>query len=244
MTHAQPGTDGALPAGTKEFERGLIYTVDPRILAPLVSDAEYRIVASTRFLRPKDETFTAYEALYRRARGLIERRRKELTCASPEAELQTWIVSHGWFRMEVRDSALVGAVVTLGARCAPSGTQSPGGQETPTPEALTSPYLEQLGRPDRDGRTLWFDEFYNDFDVRRDRASSSVLTISYGEYVSSPDAVDFDSAIVRAEHLARLYIDLVADEGESLEIAQREWRCLDTGKFAKPFLTHVNLVFS
>jgi hypothetical protein len=26
MTHAQPGSDGALPAGTKESERGLIYT--------------------------------------------------------------------------------------------------------------------------------------------------------------------------------------------------------------------------
>lgn len=69
------------------------------------------------------------------------------------------------------------------------------------------------------------------------------MTISYGEYVSSPDEVDFDAAIVRAEHRARMYIDLVKDDGEQLEIAQREWRCLDTGKSAKPFLTHVNLVF-
>lgn len=135
-------------------------------------------------------------------------------------------------------------MVTLGARCPPSGTEAPSGQEAPTPEALTSPYVEQLGGPGNDRDALWFDEFYNDFDVRRDRASSSVLTISYGEYVSSPDAVDFDAAIVRAEHRARMYIDLVADEGESLEIAQREWRCLDTGKSAKPFLTHINLVFS
>lgn len=205
-------TAGTLPPGTNEFERGLIYTVDPRSNAPLVSDAEYRIVASTRFLRPKDETFTAYEPLYRRARGFVERRKKEFTCASRDAALQ--------------------------------GTQPPGGQEAPTPEALTSPYVEQLGGPGNDRDALWFDEFYNDFDVRRDRASSSVLTISYGEYVSSPDAVDFESAIMRAEHRARMYIDLVADEGESLEIAQREWRCLDTGKSAKHFLTHINLVFS
>jgi hypothetical protein len=243
MSPVQSGSDGTLAAGTNEFERGVIYTVDPCILAPLASGEDYRIVASTRFRRPKDETFTGYEPLYRRAREIVERRKTELTCASQDAELHTWIVSHGWFRMEIRDSALVGAVVTLGVRSAPAGTQPPSGQDAPTPAALTSPYVEQLGGQGGQTGALWFDEFYNDFDTRLDRASAAVMTISYGEYVSSPDEVDFDAVIVRAEHRARMYVDLVKDDGEQLEIAQREWRCLDTGKSAKPFLTHVNLVF-
>jgi len=244
MTPSQSGTEGAVAAGLNEFERGLIYTVDPRVLAPLVSGDEYRILASTRFRRPKDETFTGYETLYRRARGLVERRKTELTCASQDAELHTWIVSHGWFRMEISDSALVGAVVTLGIRCAPAETQRPIGQETPTPEALTSPYVEQLGGQGSQAGTFQFDEFYNDFDMRLDRTSTALLTVSYGEYVPSPDEMDVDSAIARAKHRADMYIELVKDEGEHLAIAQCEWRCLDTGKAAKPYLTHVNLVFN
>jgi hypothetical protein len=226
-----------------EFQRGLIYTVDPRILVPLASGEEYRIVASTRFLIGPNETFTAFESLYRRARRLIERRRQELTSASPESHVHTWIASHGWFRMEIGKGALVGAVVTLGAACAPPAADVPRGQDEPTHDALQSPYVAQLGGaggPDK----AWYDEFYNDFDMRQDRSQASVLTVSYGEYVPSPDDVDVDGVIARAEDRARSYLEVVGAADEQLRIAKRDWNCLETGKSAKPFLAYVDLLFS
>jgi len=226
------------------FDRGLIYTVDPHLNAPLEGGREYRIVSCTRFRCPKDEPATTYEPLYRRAHGWLAHRQQELTCASPEDQLQTWIVSHGWFRMEMGASALAGAVVTLGVRCAAPGTPPPLGHNAPTAEALGSPYVELLGGRNTDKTGAWFDEFYNDFDMRLDRAAAALMTVSYGEYVDSPDVVDFDAAMARAEHRARTYIRHVAADDEHLEITGRDWTCLDTGKSAKPFLAHVNLVFA
>jgi hypothetical protein len=52
----------------------LIYTVHPRILAPLVSGEEYRILVSTRVLIPQHRQLPSYEPLYRRARLLARRR--------------------------------------------------------------------------------------------------------------------------------------------------------------------------
>ena len=78
-----------------EYQRGVIYTVDPRILAPLTPGEEYRVVASTRFLIAEDAAFTKF------------------------------------------------------------------------------------------GSKFWYDEFYNDFDMRTDRRQPSVLIVSYGEYVPS-----------------------------------------------------------
>ena len=225
-----------------EFRRGLIYTVDPRILIPLTSGEVYRIVASTRLLIAKDAAFTEFESLYHRARRLIERRRNELTSASPQSRVHTWIVSHGWFRMDIGKGALVGAVATLGVTCAPPTADVPQGQEEPTREALQSPYVAQLQPADGSSKP-WYDEFYNDFDMRTDRDQSSALIVSYGEYVPSRDDVDFDSVIARAEDRARSYVDAVKDDGEELSLARREWNCLDTGKSAKPFLAHVDLSF-
>jgi hypothetical protein len=226
-----------------EFQRGLIYTVDPHILVPLATGEEYRIVASTRFLIPPDETFTQFEPLYRRARRLIERRRDELICASQESSVHAWIASHGWFQMNIGKGALVGAVVTLGVTCAPSASDVPRGQDEPTHEALQSTYIAQLG-PAGESDRFWYDEFYNDFDMRKDRSQASHLMVSYGEYVPSPDDVDVDGVVARAEDRARSYLEVVGAAGEQLHIARRDWNCLDTGKSAKPFLAHVDLLFS
>ena len=226
-----------------DFQRGVIYTVDPRILAPLTAGEEYRIVASTRFLIAKDVAFTDFETLYRRARRLIERRRGELTSASPASSVHAWIASHGWFQMDIGKGALVGAVVTLGVRCAPTSADAPAGQDDPTSEALRSPYVAQLGGAGGSDK-FWYDEFYNDFDMRSDRSQPSALTVSYGEYVPSKDGVDVNSVVARADDRARSYLEVVGAANEQLHVARRDWNCLDTGKSAKPFLAHVDLLFS
>ena len=227
-----------------EFPRGVIYTVDPRILAPLIPGEEYRIVASSRFLVPKDVAVTDFEPLYHRARGLIARRRAELTGVTPECGVHAWIVSHGWFQMDIGKSGLAGAVVTLGVRCALVKAERPDGQEEPTPEALRSPYVAQLGGAGGSDTKMWYDEFYNDFDMRTDRSQMSALNVSYGEYVPSREDIDVSAVVARAEDRARFYLDAVGAAGEPLRIARCDWNCLDTGKSAKPFLAHVDLLFS
>jgi hypothetical protein len=192
------------------------------------------------FLIAKDVAFTDFEPLYRRARRLIERRRDELTSASPGRSVHAWIVSHGWFRMDIGKGSLVGAVVTLGATGATATGVVQRGQDDPAPEALRSPFTAQLEAPGAAGNR-WYDEFYNDFDMRTDRSQPSVLMVSYGEYVPSRD-VDFTSVVARGETRARFCLDVVA-AGEPLRVARRDWNCLDTGKSSKPFLAHVDLLF-
>lgn len=223
-----------------DFRRGLIYTVHPRILAPLVAGKEYRILVSTRVLIPQHGQLPSYEPLYRRARRLARRRAQELTCQDASSRLHTWIASHAWFRMEISSGALAGAVLVLGAMCGASSP--PPGREEPGAEALCSPHASELadGRGLRDG--TW-DEFYNDFDMRQSVDDESVFTVSYGEYVFARDSIDVGALKSRASQRARAYFDLTEPNVEMALVGQ-EWACLDTGKASRPLLAHVTMEFS
>jgi hypothetical protein len=117
------------PHVSPDFQRGLIYTVHPRILAPLVKGEEYRVLVSTTILTgPEIQQASPYEVLYRRARMIADRRADELRCGDASSPPHTWIVSHGWFRMDLPAGVLVGAVVLRGAVC---GVTPPQGREEP-----------------------------------------------------------------------------------------------------------------
>lgn len=217
-----------------DFQRGLIYTVHPRLLAPLVRGEEYRILASTRIRLARHAQLPSYEPLYRRARLLARRRADELTCQDA-SRARIWIASHGWFRMDIPDAALAGAVVVLGAAC---GTTSPPGRDEPTAEALCSPHIAEMAGL----RDVEWDEFYNDFDMRTSVDEASQLTVSYGEYVSTRDGLDVDALVARALRRAQWYFDLT-EPNAVMTLSRQEWACLDTGKTAKPFLAHVTMYF-
>ena len=224
----------------RDFQRGLIYTVHPRILAPLVAGEQYRILASTRILLQRDQQLPSYEPLYRRARLLASRRARELSCESASDPPGTWVLSHGWFRMDISVGAIAGAAVMLGVCC---GTMVPRGRDEPSSDALTLPYTPDMVAESglRDG--TW-DEFYNDFDMRSpEEHASSDVTVSYGEYVFSRNAIDVDALISRAERRARSYFGLVDPAGD-ITLISREWTCLDTGKASRPLLAHVMMQFS
>jgi len=218
-----------------DFQRGLIYTVHPRILALLVPGEEYRILASTRIRIPKDAQWPSYEPLYRRARLLARRRAEELTSQDATDGPHVWIASHGWFRMDIPDAALAGAVVVIGAAC---GAPPPSGREEPAREALCSPYTSELAGL----RDAEWDEFYNDFDMRTSVDEASLLTVSYGEYVSGCDGLDVDALMARALRRAQWYFGLT-EPNVVMTLSRQEWACLDTGKSAKPFLAHVTMYF-
>jgi hypothetical protein len=227
-----------------EFQRALIYTVHPRILAPLVPGEEYRILASTRILLARNAQLPSYGPLYRRARLLAHRRAEELTCQDASNAPRISLESHGWFRMDIPDAALAGAVVVMAAACGAAspvvspGEVSPPGREEPTSEALCSPYTSELAGL----RDVEWDEFYNDFDMRTTVDEASRPTVSYGEYVFAREGIDVDALMARALRRAQWYFGLT-EPNVDLTLARQEWACTDTGKTAKPFLAHVTMYF-
>ena len=221
-----------------DFQRGLIYTVHPRILAPLVPGEQYRILVSTRIRLPHHAPLPSFEPLYRRARLIARRRADELTCQDETGRPRMWIASHGWFRMDISDSALAGAVVVVDVTC----DVAPPGKDEPAADALCSPYTSEIADVRTTVREGAWDEFYNDFDMRHSVDEPSVLTVSYGEYVSACKQIDVDALTARALHRARSYFDLT-EPGVDMTLVHQEWACLETGKIARPLLAHVTLNF-
>ena len=75
-----PGSEGTLSPDHDEFQHGLISTVHPRLLAPLLPRRDYRITASTR--QKAGDAIASFAPLYRRATSLVRARAEELTCES------------------------------------------------------------------------------------------------------------------------------------------------------------------
>jgi hypothetical protein len=210
---SQPGSDGALPDGFKEWQWGVIYTVRPELLSPLKRGREYRIMAVTRRRVGKDEEFTAYKELYRRAAWMAYARIAELTCADDGEPLHTWVISQSWgcFGKAHRFAA---AGVGLGVTFPNTGESLPQGLSPPDPTNLMSP----SGAPGvSDPRRL--DEIYNEFDVRElPCAHSDIFLFSYGEYVPDHRGMAFDPFVERAEKLAKAH-----SGADPLRIVRREW---------------------
>ena len=71
---SRPGSDGALPDGFAEWQRGVTYTVRPELLAPLASGRDYRLNVTLRRRHPLDREFTGYDELYQRVSGIAAAR--------------------------------------------------------------------------------------------------------------------------------------------------------------------------
>jgi len=218
---SEPGSDGALPEGFKEWQWGVIYTVRPELLSPLVRGREYRIMAVTRRrvakTIAKDQEFTAYEELYRHAAWAARARMAEVTCADEGEPLHTWITSQSWgcFGETHRFAA---AGVGLGLIFTNPGESPPQGVNPPDSAELMSPGpLPSVADPRQ------IDEIYNEFDVRElPCAHSDIFLFSYGEYVPDHRGMTFDRFIESAEKLAKAHswVHAVADP---LPIVKREW---------------------
>jgi hypothetical protein len=219
LDYSQPGSDGALPDGFKEWQWGVIYTVQPELLSPLVRAREYRISAVTRRKVVTGEEFTDYEELYRRAAWMASARLAEITCADEGGPLHTWLTSHAWGCFgETHRAAFAG--VGLGLIFPNDGESRPQGVSAPDPAELTSPRL----MPEVvESRRL--DEIYNEFDVRElPGPDSDIFLFSYGEYVADHRGLRFDAFVERAERLASAHgTTLQGPESGPMEIVKREW---------------------
>ena len=231
---SQPGSDGALPSGFIEWQRGVTYTVRPEMLFPLVCGREYRLTASVRRKTAKGEPFTAYADLYQRASAIADARIAELICADEAAALHRWIVWHGWRSLEAGPHQLLFAFLTIGLVWTKEGDPKPRGENAPTPAELVAPggaTLEELQRV----ASQRSDEIYIDFD-HRDLACANpdIVMFSYGEYSPACERINFEPFVQGAENRARFHYELFKAQcsKDTFRIVRREWLRLTDPYFA------------
>jgi hypothetical protein len=99
--YSQPGSDGELPSDFEEWKWGVTYTVGPEVVSLLGVGREYRMTTAVRRKIARGEEFSGYGELYRRARAIGATRAAELALAAGGERLHTWIISHGWRRIDI-----------------------------------------------------------------------------------------------------------------------------------------------
>jgi hypothetical protein len=220
------GGEGTLPADFVPWQRGVTCTVRPEWLAPIDACRTYLANVTVQRSAPLHEPFADYGALYNHAmvivrRHLLDRAGTAIDRAGT-ANPRTWIQAHAWFRIDLPDSSLVSATVTLGlstnevARA--EGEPLPSAENLRHPSGYSPESFVARHHDPRGQRRV--DHLYTDFD--RTGGSSRDVTLSYGEYANEAPA-DYASFIERAERFVESY-------DPSLELLMREWRATETNK--------------
>jgi hypothetical protein len=224
----KPGQQGALPPEFVPWKWSVSYTVRPELRSELSCGHEYLICSTILRRRPNSECFTGFADLYERAHRIASVRATHLKCEKKCHDLHTRTVMHTWFRHE--GTNLLRAVVILGVRCLRDGEVGSTGESQPSAESLAVPggmTKEELAT--RKGDTKGLDEIYSDYDVREEPGPVGILTLSYGEYVKSTEALDYTPFIERAESLASFHLRLAEarpdERSTNPDIVRREWFC-------------------
>jgi hypothetical protein len=219
---SQPGSDGALPEGFKEWQWGVVYTVRGEMRAPLVRGQEYSTMAMARRRIPRDQPFTAYAGLYQRAAAIVAARAADW--ARSGSDLRTWIAGQSWGSFgEALPFAY--ASIGIGLLLPHEGQAVPASLIAPSPvELLEAAVPPAPVSPPQPG------EVYNDFDFRDpSQPLTSICLFSFGEMVPSHCGLTFESFVERAEVLARRHRDLLNPEatGEPQRARTSRW-CMST----------------
>jgi len=215
------GNEGELPPGFKEWQWGGTYTVRPDMNAPLVPGREYRIVTGVRIKILHEQPFTAYAELYDRAVTIANARINKLTRPTTGESLQTWVLCHGWQRIDIAGvNDLIVAFRTSAVVCLHSDVAYPESPATPNSAELMMPggasadILQRIN-------TQRMDEVYTEFDHRDANDPNDISMISYGEYVRREDDVSVETLAVHADDLARFHVETT---GRVVgKIIRREW---------------------
>ena len=224
----KPGHQGALPSGFVPWKWAVSYTVRPELRSELSCGQEYIIGATVLRRMPKDGSLTGFADLYEGAHRIVSIRATHLKCEKECQSLHARTVMHTWFRHE--GTNLVRAAVTLAIRCFRDGEVGAAGESHPGAESLAVPGgMTKEVLATRQSTTKGFDETYSDYDVREEPVPDGILTISYGEYVKSTEALDYAGFIERAENLARFHLRLAEvqpdEHSTNPDIVRREWFC-------------------
>jgi hypothetical protein len=183
-----PGGDGELAPGTDLWRKGLVCTIRSGLSSLRYNRQNYRISALYKKSIAAAQPFTGFKEAYRRAFALANHRISQLTCPESEKIPGPIILCHGW---RLIGENIVTALVTLGLGCPDQSSTEVQGDPVPTDEALRSPGGATLEELDHHAPQA-ADEVYNEFDLTEPSTQrGDVVTFSYGEPISSGDAIDF-----------------------------------------------------
>jgi hypothetical protein len=222
-----PGGDGEVAPGTDLWRKGLVCTIRSPLSSLGYNRQNYRISSLYKKSIAAAHPFTGFKEAYRRAFAVANHRISQLTCPASEKMPNPIILGHGW---RLIGENIVTALVTLGLGCPDQSSTEVQGEPVPTDEALRSPggaTLEELEELEHLAPQA-ADEIYNEFDLTDSPTQrADVVTFSYGEPISSGDAIDFSRFVVRAEQMARSYHGLLQTFGEAgsqpFRVRHREW---------------------
>jgi len=169
------GSEGTLPVDFVPWQRGVTCTVRPAWLAPIDRSRTYLANVTVQRTVPLREPFTDYGSLYNHAVAIVRRHQLDRAGA---ATLHTWVQAHAWFRIDLPESALVSATVTLGLSASEDAATT-AGELPPSDESLRRPsghIPESLAarHEDPSGQRR-VDHLYTDFD--RTGSSSRDITL-------------------------------------------------------------------
>jgi hypothetical protein len=242
------GECGELGVDFQEWRRGLTYTVRPELLRPLPLNREVRLNVTVRRFASITEAPPSFARLYERATAILEARIATLRCDDTTAVLRTWILAQAWFANEFGVKRVCSASITSAALFRDDEAPVPMGEPRPDATALRGP---SGGTPAAfeakhlsPGGAKRLDEMYVDF---AESDPGQDVTVSYGGYVPTCDAVDYAPIVEQATMLARFYHrTLSVPERKTklpFEILRREWRCLATNKTVDSAIATVHIYF-
>jgi hypothetical protein len=206
-----PGNDGeSLPEGFNQWRSCVSYTVRPEIYTPLIAGGEYRI-----FVRSIQKG-ASYAELYKRALAIAKGRAEKLRSAEGLV-LHSRLVVQGWFRYEAIDVPT--AYLTLNVTAHRAADSMPEGLIPPTAEELSGPGgMTPETVPQSAFTPKEIHESYTDPGELGD--DQQIILISFGEYVSSLDGIDYAPFVERAEKLAKFHSEFLKGRWT---IMRREW---------------------
>jgi hypothetical protein len=242
------GEYGELDRDFQEWRRGLTYTVRPELLRPLQLNQEVRLNVTVRRVASITEAPPSFAHVYERATAILEARIATLRCDDTTAVLRTWILAQAWFAHEFGVKRVCSASITSSALFRDNEAPVPMGEPRPDATALRAPSggtpaaFEARHLSPEGARRL--DEMYVDF---AESDPGQDVTVSYGEYVPTCDAVDYAPIVERATMLARFHHQTlsVAEPKAKLpfDILRCEWRCLATNKVVDAAIATVQIYF-
>jgi hypothetical protein len=227
----QAGSEGELPPDFGEWERGVTCTVKPALLVPILPGREYRLNVTVRLVRP-DPVASGFAELYKRTTAIASARARQLTCEESAVQAHHRIVAQAWFEHEIGTKYISSASLTLGISFLHDGEAPIEGEAPPAhdalnrpsggnPEAFSAKHLDADGTRNLDELGVVFTSVDPGYD----------LTISYGEYVSADEPVDFTPILDRAQRCADFHAGVsLGFERATPTIVRREWARLATGK--------------
>jgi hypothetical protein len=206
-----PGNDGeSLPDGFNPWRSCVSYTARPEIYAPLSYGREYLVLVRAL------SRGASYAELYSRAIAIANGRIGKLQCNEGQS-LHSRISAQGWFRYETIDVPT--AYLSMIVSALRPGDPLVEGLSLPTAEELAAPggmTPENTPVPIVTGKLI-LESYTDPGELAEDQ---KIFLISFGEYVSSLEGIDYEPFVDRAEKLAKFHSEFLKGRWT---IMRREW---------------------